>query len=249
VDLLTEDGVALRARHTPGPDSSVCVVLAHGFTNRMSTPHVAAIAAGLDGVGVLSFDFRGHGRSGGLSTVGDAEVLDVDAAVAAARRLGYERVVTCGWSMGGTCVIRQAAGQGGTSLPDAVIAVSSLARWYYRDTRAMRRVLYAIERAPGRAAARVFLRTRISSASWDPVPLSPVECIDRIKVPLLLVHGTDDHYFPLEHAESLLAASGGHAVLWREEGMGHAEKAATPELVARLSTWARASVSGCSASS
>ncbi len=221
---------------------SVCVVLAHGFTNRMATPHVRAIAESMPGVGVLSFDFRGHGLSGGLSTVGDAEVLDVDAAVAAARRLGYAKVVTCGWSMGGTCVIRHAAGQGGSERPDAVIAVSSLARWYYRDTKAMRRVLYAIEKAPGRLVARLFLGTRISGRVWDPVPLSPVECVALVDVPLLLVHGTEDQYFPLEHAESLLAASDGRAVLWREEGMGHAEKAATPDLVARLSAWAHEAV-------
>ena len=48
-------------------------------------------------------------RALGFSTLGDREVLDVDAAVAEARRLGYARVVSMGWSMGGTCVLRHAA--------------------------------------------------------------------------------------------------------------------------------------------
>ncbi|MCU1602492.1 MAG: hydrolase [Frankiales bacterium] len=108
---------------------SVCVVLAHGFTNRTSTPHVRAIA------------------------------------------------------------------------------VSSLARWYCRDTVAMRRVLYAIEKAPGRLGARVFLRTRISARTWDPVPLSPVQCVDLVAVPLLLVHNPG----PGGEAERLDEGHGGGA--------------------------------------
>jgi pimeloyl-ACP methyl ester carboxylesterase len=227
----------------------VCVVLAHGFTNSMATPHVAAIARGLadTGVGVLSFDFRGHGRSSGRSTVGDLEVHDVDAAVAAARRLGYRRVVTCGWSMGASVVLRHAAIRDGrepgkviSEAPDAVIAVSALSRWYYRDTAAMRRVLFAIEKRSGRAVARLFLKTRIHDVRWDPDPLSPVEAVPFIApIPLLVVHGDQDQYFPLEHPEALVEASGGHAEYWLEAGMGHAEKAATPELVTRLAAFAQ----------
>ena len=58
-------------------------------------------------------------------------------------------------------------------------------------------------------------------------------------IPLLVVHGDQDQYFPLEHPEALVAASGGHAEYWLETGMGHAEKAATPELVTRLAAFAQ----------
>ena len=247
--LTTSDGVELHAHHHPGPDRSLCLVLAHGFTNSIARSHVRAVADALTGVGVLRFDFRGHGRSRGQSTVGDAEVLDVDSAVAAARRLGYQRVVTCGFSMGGTCVIRHAAGEGGQHRPDAAIAVSPLARWWYRETAAMRRVLFAIERAPGRAFARLFLGTRIAAAAWDPVPRSPVECIADVEVPLLVVYGDADRYFPVDHGHELLAASREAAELWVEPGMGHGEKAATPDLMARLMEWARRETDASSESS
>jgi pimeloyl-ACP methyl ester carboxylesterase len=241
VQLVTSDGVPLHAVHTPSPDMSTCVVLAHGFTNSIATPHVRAIAAGLarEGVGVLSFDFRGHGRSGGLSTVGDAEVHDVDAAVTAARRLGYARVVTCGWSMGGAVVIRHAAGQGTVHLPDAVIAVSPLARWHYRGTKAMRRVMYAIERPSGRWFVRRFMRTRISPRPWDPDVRAPFECAPLVEVPFLLVHGDADHYFPLDHPEQIVAEAP-DVEYWLEEGMGHAEAAATPDLIRRLAAFSLA---------
>jgi pimeloyl-ACP methyl ester carboxylesterase len=253
VELLTADGVTINAVHLPTRSMDLCVVLAHGFTNNIRTPHVRAIASWLvaEGVAVLSYDFRGHGRSGGHSTVGDLEPLDLDAAVAAARRLGYRRVVTCGWSMGGSVVIRHAALRGKacgdfviSHPPDAVVSVSAVSRWYYSDTPAMRRVLYAIEKRSGRAVARVILRTRIWHRHWDPVPASPVQCIaDVAPLPLLIVHGDEDQYFPLEHPLALAEAAGDSAQLWIEKGMGHAEKAATPELVARLARQMRALVS------
>jgi hypothetical protein len=42
---------------------------------------------------------------------------------------------------------------------------------------------------------------------------------------------------------ALAEAAGDSAQLWIEKGMGHAEKAATPELVARLARQMRALVS------
>jgi pimeloyl-ACP methyl ester carboxylesterase len=248
VDLRTADGVVLHAVHRPHPARDVCVVLAHGFTNTSGKPQVRGIADRLsEYLGVLVYDARGHGRSGGWSTLGDLEPLDVDAMVAGARRLGYRRVVTMGWSMGGSNVLRHAAlrgkSLGGHEVghpPDAVVSVSAVSRWYYRDTPAMRRVHFVIERRVGRALARWVMKTRIRPAPWDPVPLSPLESVPRIApIPLLLVHGDADHYFPVEHPRALLAASDGHAELWLEPGMGHAEAAATPELVERLAAHVR----------
>ncbi|MGZ4604193.1 MAG: alpha/beta hydrolase [Kineosporiaceae bacterium] len=252
MDLRTADGEVLHAVHHPGRTMDVGVVLAHGFTNHTRVRHVQAIRLGLSeqGVGVLAYDARGHGRSSGHSTVGDVEPLDLDAAVAAARRLGYRRVVTCGWSMGGSVAIRHAALRGKTVKghvvshpPDAVVSVSALSRWYYRDTAAMRRVLFAIEKRSGRAVARLVLRTRIWHKRWDPEPLSPVQCVgDIAPIQLLIVHGDADHYFPLEHPPALADAAGPSAQLWIEPGMGHAEKSATPDLIARLASYARQQV-------
>jgi len=56
----------------------------------------------------VTFDFRGHGRSGGVSTLGDKEIKDIDVAVGYARELGYQRVATVGFSMGASIVLRHA---------------------------------------------------------------------------------------------------------------------------------------------
>src|SRR5216683_905140 len=56
---------------------------------------------------------------------------------------------------------------------DAVVAVSSPGRWYYRGTRPMRLVHLAVENRTGRMFAKAILKTRISNGKWDPVPLPP----------------------------------------------------------------------------
>jgi pimeloyl-ACP methyl ester carboxylesterase len=239
LSLFASDGVRIDADHLPGGDAdadSLCVVLLHGFTCHRRQPMLRRIATVLNrSGGVLSLDFRGHGRSAGRSTVGDLEVLDVDAAVAHARRLGYDRVAVLGFSMGGAVAVRHAALHGGV---DAVVAVSAPARWYYRGTPMMRRVHWAIERPAGRLAARVARRTRIAATGWDPVPAAPHELVGRIApTPLLLVHGDADPFFPLEHAEQLYGAAREPRELWIEPGFGHAEAAATPVLIGRIGQW------------
>jgi pimeloyl-ACP methyl ester carboxylesterase len=109
--LWTDDGVPIEAGYRPPLDtgSDLGIVLAHGFTGTMRRPAVRRAAQVLARYGgVVTFSFRGHGGSGGLSTVGDREVLDVDAAVRWARSLGHARVATVGFSMGGSVVLRQA---------------------------------------------------------------------------------------------------------------------------------------------
>ncbi|GAA2387249.1 alpha/beta fold hydrolase [Streptomyces glaucosporus] len=289
--LRTDDGVGVDALYQPrdgsaqglGTDSEgpvpggLAIVVAHGFTGSLERPAVRRTARAFSRyAGVVTFSFRGHGRSGGRSTVGDKEVLDLAAAVRWARSLGHSAVATVGFSMGGSVVLRHAAlyrpgtgadgrteagadgraegvrpagAAGGTAHggrtgahADAVVAVSAPARWYYRGTAAMRRVHWVIQRPLGRLVSRYGLRTRVHHRDWDPVPLSPVEAAPLIApTPLLVVHGDRDAYFPLDHPRSLAdAADPATAELWLEHGFGHAENAASPELLDRIASWAAA---------
>lgn len=242
VELSTVDGVALRAMLWPAPDHRLGCVVAHGFTGSSRARPVRRICAALAaaGVAVLAPDLRGHGRSGGLSTAGDLEVHDVAAAVAWLRDAGYERVAVLGWSMGGSIVLRY-AGLGGDA--DAVVSVSSPGEWFERGTRAMRVVHWLCETRSGRVTCRVVRRTRLSPAGWTAaVPESPAEVVGRIApTPLLIVHGDADHYFPTRHVDTLASAAPG-ATVWVEPGMGHAETATTPDLVARIGGWVWAAV-------
>lgn len=238
--LRTEDGVAIDSVYEPGAGRSgdLVFVVAHGFTGDADRPHVRRVARVLARYGgVVTFSFRGHGASGGRSTVGDREVLDLAAVVEWARGLGYARVATVGFSMGGSVVLRHAASSRDAGV-GAVVSVSAPARWFYRGTAPMRRLHWLVTRPSGRLVGRYGLRTRIHHRQWDPVPLSPVEAVPRIApTPLLIVHGDRDGYFPLDHPRMLAAAAGEHGELWVEAGMGHAENAAPEALLGRIADW------------
>ena len=108
----TADGVRLSGTHLTDPEKPqvTALVHAHGFTHRTSySATKRVLTAFAEHVDVVAFDLRGHGRSGGRNTVGDREVLDVDAAVAWARAAGYARVATVGFSLGAAVALRQAA--------------------------------------------------------------------------------------------------------------------------------------------
>lgn len=235
--MRTSDGVRIDAGHIPGKSLDLGIVVAHGFTGSWRERAGRRIQHVLSRYGgVLAFDFRGHGRSSGLSTVGDREILDVEAVVRHARVIGYRRVVTVGFSMGAAVAVRHAGLVGGV---DGVVAVSGPARWYYRGTRPMRQVHWAIERQTGRLAARLVKRTRIAVGPWDPVPVPPYEAAGMIApTPLLIVHGDADRFFPVEHAHQLYENAREPRELWIEPGYGHAELAATPELIRRIGRWA-----------
>lgn len=238
-------------------------MVAHGFTGSVDRPAVRRAAEVFSQrAAVITFSFRGHGGSGGRSTVGDREVLDLAAAVEWARALGHRRIVTVGFSMGGSVVLRHGALYTGRSTiggragrtggeregrvgartgahADAVVAVSAPARWYYRGTAPMRRLHWLVTRPLGRLVGRYGFGTRIDRDDWDPVPLSPTGAAGLIApAPLLIVHGDRDPYFPLDHPRMLADAAGEGAELWLERGMGHAENAADESLLTRIGDWA-----------
>ncbi|MFC4505579.1 MULTISPECIES: alpha/beta hydrolase [Streptomyces] len=240
IDSVYDRGSVVYNTSTPST-RHIVFVMAHGFTGDVDRPHVRRVAAAFARYGdVVTFSFRGHGRSGGRSTVGDREVLDLAAAVGWARELQpHARVVTVGFSMGGSVVLRHAALHQDHQRTDAVVSVSAPARWYYRGTPPMRRVHWLITRPEGRLVGRYGFRTRIHGRGWDPVPLSPAEAVPRIApTPLLIVHGDRDGYFPVDHPRMLAEAAGDHGELWLEPGMGHAEHAADDALLARIGDWA-----------
>src|SRR6202020_1729195 len=126
--MLTRDGVELATRSwLLNGEPRAIVILVHGLSSTKDHPHVVGLAERLRArsLDVLSYDARGHGESGGLSTLGDLERNDVAAAVSFARTR-QSRVALVGASMGAVAAIAYAA-----SDPDlaGVVVVSSPADW------------------------------------------------------------------------------------------------------------------------
>jgi pimeloyl-ACP methyl ester carboxylesterase len=167
---------------------------------------------------VYAFDFRGHGASHGSSTYGDLEYLDVEAVVQLARQDRDQPVVTMGVSMGGIAVLRHAAYRNGV---EAVVAVSTPARWDGHPSPSMRRIQKLTSTRSGRGMARL-AGYRLAN-SWSE-PEHPEDVVSRIApIPLVLVHGVDDHFFAVEDAHRLYRRAGEPKRLMLSSRFGHAE--------------------------
>jgi pimeloyl-ACP methyl ester carboxylesterase len=226
----TSDDVRLAGTLLPSAGGETAVVVVHGFNGYRTKPKIRTLAEGLARrFPVLVFDLRGHGQSGGWCTGGELEALDVHAAVEFMRRRGYARIVTVGASLGGIAVILAAGGPGDA---DAVVAISTPARWGTADTKAVRRMTWVFTHEVGRVLFRRLFGTRINLEWGNPAP--PLEAVAKIDAPILIVHGADDHFFPASDAEALYANAPDPKRLKLIERFGHAEDGFTDAFAAEL---------------
>lgn len=109
--LRTGDDIVLSVSYYAGVSDGPCYLLGHGFTGSSTNEHFQRVAERLHsrGASVLGLTFRGHGKSGGTSTVGVNEVEDVTTGLEFLRRTrpGVP-VVTLGFSMGASVFVRHA---------------------------------------------------------------------------------------------------------------------------------------------
>jgi pimeloyl-ACP methyl ester carboxylesterase len=232
--VLADDDVQIVGTRLGSPAADrPAMVLVHGLMGWHAKPRFATFAEHLtDRFTVYAFDMRGHGGSGGVSDFGGAEIRDVDAAVALARREGHASLATVGTSQGAIAVLRHAALLGGV---DAVVVISCLASWDWHDGAepAARRQLHArIGTRSGRAALRAW-GVRLPEVWVEPE--SPEEVVAKVApTPLVIVHGEDDRLFSPDHARRLYQAAGEPKRLLIGDGFGHAEDGLTPAFARRL---------------
>jgi pimeloyl-ACP methyl ester carboxylesterase len=232
--LRTEDGVEIHGTRLGdhGP-AAPAVVLAHGLLGWHRKSRFAHFGEQLsEWFAVYGFDHRGHGASGGVSDFGGAEIADVEAVIRLVRLDGHERVVTIGTSMGGIAVLRHAALIGDV---DMVVAISSLAYWDWHGgahPRARRNFHQRVGTPAGRAALRAW-GVRLPEEWIEPE--SPEEVVGKIApVPVVIVHGRNDHLFSEDHAHRLYDAAGEPKRLLLGDSFGHAEDGLSPGFGRRL---------------
>jgi alpha-beta hydrolase superfamily lysophospholipase len=217
--LVTTDGIVLHGREWPALSPRAVVVLAHGFAGSTVDAAVVRQAEALqaEGVNVVCYDSRGHGRSGGVCTMGYRETRDVAAAVELAETYGLP-VVLVGASMGAVAALRYAA-RGYRQLA-GVVAMSAPACWR-KPHSAQGLLLYAATRTTlGRRVAQRYPAVRVGP--WQ-APGPPIELVGRIAIPLAIIHGDRDRYIPVSDAEQLYrACSPFGRRLEVVVGMGHA---------------------------
>jgi len=206
-DIPTAGGSRIHAWFiAAGSDPAPGVVLVHGWESSRdrTLPHAQVLHA--IGMHVLTIDVRGHGANGPEElpmSVGEY-ALDTRAAVAALRsRPEVTRIGVLGHSMGAAGALVAAAQDADVA---AVIAVAAPA-----DPHRLTRQTFRLARLPlpGVVAwplawltTRVYLRPRGHSVA----SISATHAVRAIRVPVMLVHGTDDGVVPFTDLARLSAA-------------------------------------------
>jgi pimeloyl-ACP methyl ester carboxylesterase len=230
--LRSADGTSLAAVRVPGPEDAIAsLVVVHGFSNWSRSREIHRfVGRASSWAHVVVLDLRGHGRSGGRSTMGQKEPWDVAAAVAAAQAFAPEvPVVAVGVSLGGVSSLL-AAGRG--SPMAGVVSVSAPA-WRDLTSPSGARLSRWLSTRRGRVLLLALSGTRVDISAAEPerVDTAVAAIAPRFVV---IVHDPEERVFGPEHAEALFMWAGEPKALWWTPGLGHGRSMLTPELVERV---------------
>ena len=209
VELITEDHVRLSAWYTPPAARAGVILVAHGYGDKRAEDFYALFAS--HGYGVLAWDFRAHGESGGdFCSLGYYEVLDAKAALDfALRQPGVEHVGGWGGSMGAVTMIRAAARY---SAIEALVADSPFTTLEEEmNVQIPFPIMHPLIRFFGKWESGV-----------DLDQIRPVDDIARISPrPVFLIQGLGDGMVPPDSAQRLYDAAGEPRQLWLEKDAPH----------------------------
>jgi len=220
--------------HYQGGNKAV-IVIAHGFFNsRRSVLIRQLIQCLLDDFDVIAFDFRGHGESEGLFFWTTKEYLDLEAVLTFANER-YKQVGLIGFSLGAaTSIITLAKNNG---LAGSFVSISAPTQFEKIDFQfwnldVENDVFYNL--GEGRKGKGVR-----PGPFWLPKD-KPVAVVDRIKVPVLYIHGDEDWVVKPWHSQALYEKTTARKHILLIEKGPHAEylmRAHEKELVTEIKKW------------
>jgi uncharacterized protein len=178
------------------------------------------------GFDVAAYDSRAHGGSGGkICTYGFFEKSDVSRVLDVLAKAGAaaDRAILVGFSMGGAVALQ--AVEAGEPRAVAVAALAPFAN--LRSAASHAAPFWMSRRTVDAALARA---DQLAQVSFDEV--APAAHADRIRVPMLLVHGTRDPKIPAADSQQILGAAGPNRKLVLVDGADH------DHLLDHKETWA-----------
>ncbi len=201
--------------HTGNAESKKIVVIGHGVTGNKDRPFVIALAEGLAAAGInaLRFSFAGNGDSEGkfVDCTITKEVSDLGSVLDA---LSDREICYVGHSMGGAVgVIR-------TSEDDRIKHLVSLAGMV--DTKKFAETEFG-EEEPDKGFMWEDENCPLSSAYMNDLRGlgTLVERGADVRVPWLLVHGSEDDVVLFQDSTDILAKAGDNAELLELQGANH----------------------------
>lgn len=218
VTFTSRDGIILRGWWLqPANPNGKTLVIVHGHNGSMDGDTAQAARLARAGYRVLIFNLRAHGGSeGGQVTFGAREYMDV---LGALDWLQAEHAITAvglvGFSMGAGVALRTAVVDGRVR---TVVADGTICR--------VADGLIGLGLSRGipfpmmwLAAKAILLMTSIRAKTLIS-RADPLRWVDRVRCPVLFIHGTQDPFNTLQGV-GRLAALAPHGQLWLVEGGGH----------------------------
>lgn len=248
VSFNSLDGaVALKGWYLPGDGEKVIIVVHGGYQNRVDD-NVDTLSLTRDlterGYGVLLFDQRGRGESGGRGLALSNMDMDIGGAVAYLETRGYSPENTCilGYCSGAasSCIYASRHHVGALVLDGCFIDVPTMVR------------RQAVAYGPPDLLVRAFipgllLMTRLI---YGYEMVNPLDVVADISCPVFFIHEEYDEFITLEENKRLLAVSGNpDNQIWEVPGVGHSQPYRTypVEYVDRVDGFIRGALSGMSA--
>lgn len=208
VDLTTKDRIKLAAWYTP-PQNKKVILVAHGYNG--NRPEEIYTMFAKHGYGVLAWDFRAHGQSGGdTCSLGYYEQLDVEAALDfALAQHDVEHIGAWGGSMGAATVILTAAKR-----PEIETVVSDSAFPSLEDVMRLNTQIKIMQ------PFVLFFGEWLSGAGMDQV--RPVDEVAKISPrAVFIIDGWEGGAIAMNSPHRLFDAAGETKQLWVEEGVPH----------------------------
>jgi uncharacterized protein len=214
--LTTSDGLKISGWYIPGKKSEAVIVV-HGIWANKQAILPAVVILAEAGYHILAIDMRGHGLSEGEQiSYGYYEALDVQAGVDyLLARPEIKKVGVMDYSLGGAAVVRAAAmderiqalvvESSFSSLSDAVndgfSRETGLPSWPFAPL-----IVRAAEKELGLTVEQV--NSAQALATMRPRPV-------------LIIHGSNDDLFPVNHAYKMYEAAQEPKEIWIIEGLKH----------------------------
>lgn len=194
--LKTEDNIKIGINCYDSNSNTVIIICPGWFMTKDSEAFTNMSKAFSQYYDVISMDFRGHGKSGGVYTFTACEEKDLLTVVEYAR-IKYQKVILCGFSLGGALVLLHGAKYNNV---EKIIAVSAPS-----DFMKIENHMYS----PNAWIPTLF--QKFEPVRWFSIRAGnpflykdkPIDFVDKIKVPTLFLAGEKDPTVFPWHTEKL----------------------------------------------
>lgn len=217
--LKTREGFDLRGWLLPAnPHARGSVIILHGVSESKIAGLPMAKELHAHGYNVVLYDSRCHGESGGrYCTYGYHEKFDVQIILdhlMSRTDIVVGKIGLFGWSMGAAVAIQVAAIDDRIA---AVVAESGFAtlRTVFDDYQ--KRMI----KLPWHYLRNIVIKRSEYLADFKANDVAPVEAVRRVRVPIFLLHGTEDNLIKYNYSERVFHAANEPKHLWLIPGAQH----------------------------